>query len=304
MEYCLVANGLTKTYRNFKALDNFNMTIKKGSIYGLIGKNGSGKTTLIRLLCGLQSATSGHFSFFGVSSEKTKDILKERRRMGAIVETPSIYLDMTAKQNLQQQYDILGLPNYNGLEDILKYVGLFDVTKKKAKDFSLGMRQRLGLALVLVGNPDFVILDEPINGLDPQGIVEIRELILKLNHDKGITFLISSHILGELSKLATHYGFIDKGKMLKEISANDLERSCKKKVVLTVSSVKPLLKYLDNEKIEYNIVSLTEIEVFDNINITAIVEKLSESNEQLIKVVEKDEDLESYYINLLGGNVL
>ena len=199
MDYVLRTNALCKKYKDFKALNGLSMNVPKGAIYGFVGKNGAGKTTLIRLICGLQEPTSGEYMLYG-RKNTDKDILKSRRRMGAVVETPSIYFDMTAEENLKIQYRILGLPSFDGLNDILKLVGLEDTGRKKAKNFSLGMRQRLGIAVALVGDPDFLVLDEPANGLDPQGIIEIRELILKLNREHQITFLISSHILDELSR--------------------------------------------------------------------------------------------------------
>ena len=199
MNYILQTNSLTKKYKNFQALNGLTMNVPKGSIYGFVGKNGAGKTTLIRLICGLQEPTSGNFSLYGIRND-SKDIIKSRRRMGAVVETPSIYMDMTAEENLKQQYLILGLPSYEGIPELLKLVGLENTGKKKAKNFSLGMKQRLGIAIALAGDPDFLVLDEPVNGLDPQGIVEMRELILKLNRERQITVLISSHILDELSR--------------------------------------------------------------------------------------------------------
>ena len=218
MEYILSANGLYKSYKNFKALNGLSMNVPKGAIYGFVGKNGAGKTTLIRIICGLQEPTSGGYSLYGCKNGDAK-MTEARRRMGAVVETPSIYGDLTAEENIKEQYRILGLPSYDGVDELLKLVGLEDTGKKKAKNFSLGMRQRLAIAIALAGDPDFLVLDEPVNGLDPQGIVEIRELILKLNQQRQITVLISSHILDELSRLATHYGFIDSGRMVKEISA-------------------------------------------------------------------------------------
>ena len=202
MEYILQTNKLTKKYKNFRALNGLTMNIPKGSIYGFVGKNGAGKTTLIRLICGLQEPTKGSYTIYGIKN-KDRRISHARRRMGAVVETPAIYMDMTAEDNLKQQCLILGIPTYDSIPDILKLVGLENTGNKKAKNFSLGMKQRLGIAVALVGNPDFLVLDEPINGLDPQGIIEIRELILKLNQEYQITVLISSHILDELSRLAT-----------------------------------------------------------------------------------------------------
>lgn len=209
MDYVLKTNALRKSYRRFDALKGLTMNVPKGSIYGFVGRNGAGKTTLIRLICGLQFPTGGDFEIYGVKNSDGA-ITDSRRRMGAVVETPSLYPEMTAADNLKQQYRLLGMPSFDGIAELLKLVGLENTGRKKAKDFSLGMRQRLGIAVALCGNPDFLILDEPINGLDPQGIIDIRELILKLNKERNITVLISSHILDELSRLATHYGFIDR----------------------------------------------------------------------------------------------
>ena len=198
MEYVLRTNALSKNYKHFKALSGLSMNIPKGAIYGFIGKNGAGKTTLIRLICGLQEPTSGGYTLYG-REHTDKEIVKSRRRMGSVVETPSIYLDMTAEDNLKQQYLTLGLPSFDEVTEILQLVGLGNTGNKKAKHFSLGMRQRLGIAIALAGDPDFLVLDEPVNGLDPQGIIDIRELILKLNRERQITVLVSSHILDELA---------------------------------------------------------------------------------------------------------
>ena len=239
MDYVLKANALTKIYGHHKALDNFSMHIPQGAIYGLVGKNGAGKTTLLRLICGLQEATSGEYTLYGISSRK-HEILDARKEMGAVIETPAIYLDMSATGNLKEQYRVLGIRTFDTIPQLLKMVGLENTGWKKAKNFSLGMRQRLGIAIALVGNPRFLVLDEPINGLDPQGIIEMRQLLLNLNQKYGITILVSSHILDELSRLATHYGFIDNGKMVKEISASDLENSFRKSVRIEVTDGKEI----------------------------------------------------------------
>ena len=300
MEYILCTNGLTKQYRKFKALNNLNMHVPKGAIYGFVGKNGAGKTTLIRLICGLQEPTNGEYSLYG---RKNTDggISKARRRMGAVVETPSIYLDLTAEENLREQYLVLGMPSFEGIQELLKLVGLQDAGKKKAKNFSLGMKQRLGIAIALAGDPDFLILDEPVNGLDPQGIIEISELILKLNRERQITFLISSHILDELSRLATHYGFIDQGQIVREISAEELEHACRKCIRLTVSDTRALACVLDKMRLEYSIVSEDEADVFGELNISELVLALAQEECQVLSLHEKDESLESYYVNLMGG---
>ncbi len=300
MDYVLRTNALSKKYRDFKALDGLSMNVPKGAIYGFVGKNGAGKTTLIRLICGLQEPTSGEYTLYG-RKNTDKDVVKSRRRMGAVVETPSIYLGMTAEDNLKQQYRILGLPSFDGLNEILQLVGLEKTGKKKAKNFSLGMRQRLGIAIALVGDPDFLVLDEPVNGLDPQGIIEMRELILKLNREKQITVLISSHILDELSKLATYYGFIDNGHIVKEISAEELEAACRKCVRMEVSDVKSLVRILDGMKIDYKILSQTTADVYAKLNVSELVLALAKDGCQVISMQEHDESLESYYVGLVGG---
>lgn len=301
MEYVLEANALTKKYKRFKALDRLTMKIPQGSIYGLVGKNGAGKTTLIRIICGLQNPTSGEFFLYG-ENNNTKNITKARRRIGAVVETPSIYLDMTAYDNIKQQYITLGMPSYDDIKDLLTLVGLENTGKKKAKNFSLGMKQRLGIAIALAGSPDFIVLDEPVNGLDPQGIIEIRELILKLNKEKNITFLISSHILDELSRLATHYGFVDSGRVVKEISAKELEKTFRKAVRIQVTDMNILSVVLDELKMEYSIISGKEADIYSPFNVSKLVLKLAERNCSVISMCERDESLEGYYINLVGGN--
>ncbi len=300
MEYVLETHNLTKTYGKFRAVDGLSMHIPKGAIYGFVGKNGAGKTTLIRLICGLQTPTSGSYCLYGIDSNGKK-IGRSRRRMGAVVETPAIYLDMTAAENLKQQYLILGLPSYHGLEQLLELVGLEHTGKKKAKHFSLGMRQRLGIAIALVGDPDFLVLDEPINGLDPQGIIEIRELILKLNREFGITVLISSHILDELARLATHYGFIDRGQMVKEISAQELTKACRKCIRTEVSDIKALVRVLDAMNMEYRVISEDTAEIFAKINVSQLTVALLKENCEVLSMQERDESLESYFMNLVGG---
>ncbi len=300
MEYVLKTNALSKSYKDFKALNGLSMNIPKGAIYGFIGKNGAGKTTLIRLICGLQEPTSGDYTLYG-RKNTDRNIVKSRRRMGAVVETPSIYLGMTGVDNLKQQYRTLGLPSFDGLTEILKLVGLDNTGKKKAKNFSLGMRQRLGIAIALVGDPDFLVLDEPVNGLDPQGIIDIRELILKLNREQQITVLISSHILDELSKLATHYGFIDNGHIVKEMSKDELEAACKKCIRMEVSNIKALAHVLDEMRIDYKVTTSKTADVYAKVNISKLIAALTKENCEVISIQERDESLESYYVSLVGG---
>ena len=300
MEYILTADSLSKHYRHFKALSDLSIHVPKGAIYGFIGKNGAGKTTLIRLICGLQEPTSGNYKLYGVKNTDSR-INRCRRRMGAVIETPSIYMDMTAEENLKEQYRIIGLPDFDSIPELLKLTGLENTGKKKAKNFSLGMRQRLGIALALAGDPDFLVLDEPTNGLDPQGIIEMRELILRLNREYQITFLISSHILDELSRLATHYGFIDGGHMVKEMSAKELDAACRKCIRVQVSDIRALIRVLDEMGLEYSVLSDTMSDIFARVNVSKLIHALSLQGCDVISMTERDESLESYYINLIGG---
>lgn len=300
MKYILETKSIRKEYKRFNALNNLNMHIPKGAIYGLIGKNGAGKTTLIRIICGLQKATSGEYTIYGISNNNKK-IVDVRKRVGGIIEMPAICLDMTAEDNLKEQYKIIGLPSYENLEEILNLVRLNDTGLKKAKHFSLGMKQRLGIAIALVGNPDLLILDEPINGLDPEGIIEIRELILRLNREKGITFLISSHYLDELSKIATFYGIIDKGRIIEEIDKNELEQKFRKRIQIKVDNLEECVKYLEEKKFSYKVIFDNTIEIYEKINVSEFFIELSKKNCTVNDYQEKGESLENYYLNLIGG---
>lgn len=300
MEIILETNNLEKKYKDFKALNHTNIHIEKGAIYGLIGKNGAGKTTLIRIVCGLQEPTNGSYIIYG-KSNNSNDIISARKRMGAIIETPSIYGEMTARDNLIEQYKLVGMPSLDGIEDLLKLVGLEDTGKKKAKNFSLGMKQRLGIAIALANNPDFLILDEPINGLDPQGIIEIRELILKLNKERRITILISSHYLDELSKIATHYGFLDNGSIIQEITSEELMKKMEHKIILTVNEPKEFVKYFEEHNISYEVMDNKTINVYGKHNLSKLVSGLSKKNLIADEIHEQEETLENYYINLIGG---
>jgi ABC-2 type transport system ATP-binding protein len=276
------------------------MHVPKGAIYGFVGKNGAGKTTLMRVICGLQEPTSGKYELYGISNTE-KRIERSRRRMGAVVETPSIYADMTAEENLKQQYRVLGLPSFDGIPELLRLIGLEQTGKKKARHFSLGMRQRLGIAIALAGDPDFLVLDEPVNGLDPQGIIEMRELISKLNREHQITVLISSHILDELSRLATYYGFIDGGRIVREISAKELEAACRKRVRMEVSDTRALVRVLDGMEVEYKILTDTQADVFAQVNVSQLTLALAKESCEVISIQEHHESLESYYVSLVGG---
>lgn len=272
MEFVLTTDDLCKQYKKSKALDDLTMHVPKGSIYGFVGKNGAGKTTLIRMICGLSKPTSGSYILYGIQNTD-REIEHARKHMGAVVETPALSLDMTAEENLRQQYRILGLSSFDGIEELLNLVGLAHTGKKKVRAFSLGMKQRLGIAMAMAGEPDFLVLDEPTNGLDPQGIIELRELILKLNHENGITFLISSHILDELARIATHYGIIDRGKMVREFSAEELKKESETHIHFKIGKpdAEQLLAMMTGHGITYEIIS------------------------------EKEKMLEEYFVSLIGG---
>ena len=297
--YILETNNLVKKYNQKVILDNLNIHIRDGAIYGLIGKNGSGKTTLIRTITGLIKPDSGTYSIYGVSN-LNKDIFKEKKRIGAIIDTPAMYQDMSAKDNLIIQMKLAGLPNYENASNLLKLVGLED-DKKKVRNFSLGMKGRLGIAIALSNNPDFLILDEPINGLDPEGIIEIRELILKLNKEYKITILISSHYLDELSKVATDYGFIDKGKIIKEIASEDLLKDIKPKFILTVEDLESFVNYFEEHNITYEVIDEKSVNIYNQSNLAKLIRDLTLANLIVLDAKEVDETLESYYIKLMGG---
>lgn len=227
----LATHGLSRSYGKSAALDQASLTVRKGDIYGLVGRNGAGKTTLMRLVTGQSTPTAGAVELFGQSG---RDLEKARGRTGAMIEIPSFAPFLTARENLEYYRIQRGIPGKNVVDEVLEQVDLRDTGKKKFKSFSLGMKQRLGLALALMNHPDFLILDEPINGLDPEGVAEFRQLLKQLNRDRQTTILISSHILTELSSVASCYGFLEKGRLLEEISAETLHEKCRTCLRLTV----------------------------------------------------------------------
>lgn len=303
MEYVLKTHKLVKQYKKKKVLNEVNMSIKKGDIYGFVGENGSGKTTIIRLITGLIFPNSGSYELFGVSNQDSK-IIEVRKKVGAIVESPSIYSNMSAYENLKMQSDILNVTDKSKIEKVLKEVGLEDVIKdnKQAGNFSLGMRQRLGIAMALLGEPEFLILDEPMNGLDPAGIVEIRELILKLNKEKNITFLISSHILTELSLVANKYGIISKGKIIKEITSEELKNECRNSITVKVDDTLKLIevfsKTLDAEDVEFE---KDGVKIYGDININDILSKIINNNIKITSINSNVMNIEEYYLNIVRG---
>ena len=299
MDYILTTDKLCKNYGKNKILKDVSLNIPKGSIFGLIGKNGAGKTTIMRTITGLQNPTSGTYTLSGVKNTDPK-MNKVRRRMGALVESPGIFRNLTAYDNIKLQYINLGLPSYESIPDLLKMVKLENTGRKPAGKFSLGMKQRLGVAIAMCGDPDILVLDEPINGLDPQGIIEIREMLLNINRDKGTTILISSHILDELGKIATDYAFIDNGRILQSLSADELSRKTRKAARVSVSDTPSMCRVLDNLNFEYEVGPDNTIDIFTDINVTRLVTAASKENVEIFKITENDETLESYFINLIG----
>lgn len=299
--YIIETKDITKKYDKYQVLNKLNIHVKENSIYGLIGKNGAGKTTLIRIICGLQDPTNGTY-FINKIDNKAKDISLVRKKIGAIIERPSIYEEMNAKDNIICQMKLVGLSNYQDVSKFLDVVGLSNVGNKKVRYYSLGMKQRLGIALALVNNPNILILDEPINGLDPEGIIEIRELILKLNKEKHITILISSHYLDELSKVATHYGFIDKGRIIEEISSEELNKKLTSFIELKVNNLKSFTDYFKKNNIPYEIKDNNIINIYKDYNIQKFITELTNNNLEIESITKKNESLEEYYINLIGGN--
>lgn len=294
--------NITKKYGEQLAVDNVNMTIKKGDIYGFIGQNGAGKTTLIRLITGLIHKSGGEIELLGANEEN--ELNKVRTMVGSLIETPSFYTNMTARENLEVSRLVRNIPGKKCIDEVLELVGLKDVEKKKVKNFSLGMRQRLGIANALMGNPKLLILDEPINGLDPMGIVEIRELLKKINKEKDMTILISSHILSELSELATTYGIISNGKLIEEITAKQLSEKCRQYIDLKVDDTARAVILLERELgiSDYEVLEDSNIKVFSNLdNVGEVNSLLSRSGIIVESISVKGENLEEYFMNKVGG---
>ena len=297
--------NLSKRYKKQWALKDVNMNISKGDIYGFVGENGSGKTTVIRLITGLIFANEGHVELFGVRDDDAA-ILSERKKIGAIVESPSIYMNMPAAENLRLQCTLLGIQERidEKIRAVLCEVGLADLyeSPKNASNFSLGMRQRLGIAMALLGDPELIILDEPMNGLDPAGIVEIRELILRLNRERQITFLISSHILSELSLVATKYGIISKGKLVKEITTEELMRECRPSVLINTSNKEGLLALVVAEFPQHEcLMTGTGVRIYGEADLNELLKKVIEADIVIDGVISNRSNIEDYYLSLIGG---
>ena len=299
-EILLETRNLSKHYGHHKAVDNVNMHIKKGAIYGFIGRNGAGKTTCLKMISGLSKPTYGEIEMFGY---RGKELEKVRTRIGCLIEAPGLYGNMTAYENLNIKCKLLGIKQKGYIEDILDIIGLNNVEKKKTKHFSLGMKQRLGIGLALIGEPDLLILDEPINGLDPQGIAEIRDTIQRLQKERNMTICIASHILEELSKIATDYGIIHNGSLLQELTRDELMRRCSERMEITLEHPRQAVPILDSMGfVNYQIVDKEHIHVFERLNESAQLNmELAKAGIMIRGISIISEELESYFLNLTGG---
>ena len=301
-EIILSMKNVTKIYNETKALDRVSIEINRGDIYGIIGNNGAGKTTIMRIISGQSFVSSGIMELFG---SKGDDVRKQRKRLGCLIENPGFCYSMTAYENLEYFRIQFGIPGKENINRVLEEVGLRDCGKKKYKDFSLGMKQRLGIALAILNSPELLILDEPINGLDPEGIIEIRNILINLNKKKNTTILISSHILSELSNIATKYGFLKNGKIIEEISMEDLQRKCESYIDITVDKVEAMCIVLEKELNykNYKVYADNHIHLYQGINdIKKICETAVLNNIGILGVVKKVKNLENYYMNMMEEN--
>ena len=300
MEYLLETDNITKKYGNITAVDHVTIKLQRGEIYGLIGRIGAGKTTLLKMLAGLAKPTDGSYTIFG---ESQKNTAKLRDRIGVLIETPGLFPNLSAFDNMKIKALTLGMNDDAFLRELLNDVGLSAVEKRKVKRFSMGMKQRLGIAMSLVGHPDLLLLDEPINGLDPQGIVEVRELIERLSKERNITILISSHILEELSKIATRYGIIHNGQLIDEFTHQELLKRCSERIEIRPSDPTRAVTIIEGMGItEFKVIDNSIIQIFERLDDSGdIVLELAKNNIKTLSVAVKNEALEDYYLSITGG---
>ena len=295
--YAIETNNLTKKYKNKTVVDKVNLFVPEGSIFGFVGENGAGKTTIMRLLTGLSEPSGGSYKLFDISNTDRK-IYETRSHISAIVESTSLIPTMNAMENLKFAYLYLGLSQEIDFNQLLKTVGLIDVGNKKVKDYSLGMRQRLGIALALLNEPRLLLLDEPMNGLDPEGIAELRDLLINLNK-KGITILISSHILSELEKIATHYGILSHGRLIKTITSEELHSDVRKSKQFVFKQIDGIEKVLKLENIKDYKITNNTLTIFNEFDLSSFISSLVKNNYNIIDIISKDESIEDYYLSLL-----
>lgn len=296
----LRASNISKIYGKHKALDKVSLEIKRGMVYGIIGANGAGKSTFMRTVMGLIATDEGEIELFGETGPK--GLQRARRKMGQSIETPALYPELTAYRNMQVQAANGGVGDREIVE-LLALMNLGDTGKKKVKNFSLGMRQRLAIACTLVTNPEFLILDEPINGLDPSGIVEMREIIQRLVSERGITVLLSSHILDELSQIATHYGILHEGTLINELSRDELAEVTRQYIELETQSSEKAVTVLDELRIkDYEVISSTVINIYERLDDAAkINHALVSAGLSVSRIATTRQKLEDYFLQLTGG---
>lgn len=300
MEYVLKTSGLTKKFANHLAVDSVSLHIKRGEIYGFIGKNGAGKTTFMKMISGLSSPSAGGIELFGVSGSETA---KYHSRIGNLIEAPGLYPGMTGAENLKCKMLALGIHKTGYEKELLELVGLSQTQKKKVKNYSLGMRQRLGIAMALVGGPDFLVLDEPINGLDPQGMAEVRDMLLRLKEEKNMTIMVSSHILEELYKIADTFGIIHEGRLLQEVSREELSARCSDYTELVVADAAcacPVLEAADIR--QFKVVDSQTIHIYDKMEqLGRLNMALAEAGCMVESLRVVQETLENYFLKLTGN---
>lgn len=299
-EYLLSTYNLTKQFGHKKAVDQVSIHIKRGAIYGFIGRNGAGKTTFLKMISGLAQPTSGEIEMFGYRGKELKNV---RSRVSCLIESPGLYGNMSAYDNLLVKCKLFGISGKTYIPEILRTVGLSDTGKKKVKHFSLGMKQRLGIGLALVGEPDLLVLDEPINGLDPQGIAEVRDTIIQLQEERNMTIIISSHILEELSKIATHYGIIHNGSLLQELTREELWKRCSERIEIILDDPQKAIPVIDKMGFtNYQVVDKERIHIYERLLESAAVNmELAKAGISVKGIGITSEELESYFLNLTGG---
>lgn len=299
-ELLLKTSGLTKQFGNHRAVDHIDLHIKKQAIYGFIGRNGAGKTTFLKMISGLSKPTSGEIELFGYKGDELSEV---RSRVGCLIENPGLYGDMSAYTNIKLKCKMFGIHDEKYIQGILETIGLADVGKKKTKHFSLGMKQRLGIGLALVGEPDLLVLDEPINGLDPQGIVEVRDMIERLRTERSMTIIISSHILEELSKIATDFGIIHNGVLLQELTKDELMAKCRERIELSVDDPERAVTVLDSMGFHnYQVIDKEHIHVFERLDEGGVLNaKLVLAGVTVKGLVLTGDGLEDYFLKITGG---
>jgi len=298
MEFVVQTKDLCKAFAGKNAVNHMSINIRRGDIYGFIGENGAGKTTFMKMLCGLAEPTGGTIRLF-----ESNDLEKQRQLIGCRLKNPAIYPAMTAEQNLEVYRILMDIPGKNIVPELLDFVGLSNVGKKKTKDFSLGMKQRLMIAVAMIGNPEFLILDEPMNGLDPMGIKEVRDLLLKLNKEKKLTIIISSHILDELSRMATCYGVIHKGELIDEFTSEELECRSRRNIKIVVDNpgkAEQLLK--TNVSANFEVTAGNVIILYDHLEEAASINRMLVSSGIAVSAfISGEQDLEGFFMDMLGG---